>query len=383
MQTLMINTIGERYPIYLGKDLIEPTTFAAIIGESTNKRIALFSDTQVAKYYGGQLMQALQAKQTDCHLFTFPAGESNKNRETKARLEDELCAHHYERDSCFIALGGGVVTDMVGFLSATYCRGVDAIYVPTTLLAMVDACIGGKTAVNTSYGKNLIGVFKQPKAVVIDINLLQTLTRNEWQNGCAEIIKHALIADAALFNQLANINLQQFMTSEESFLLAVIEKNCAIKARIVEQDFQEKGLRQLLNFGHTIGHGIERSLNFAIAHGQAVALGILVEMEIAVRAGLLSRSHQLRVAAMLARYEIDFASFYKHQPMLANALRKHFANLKQFKNYLLHDKKTKYQRPHFVLLNAIGACHKVDNQYSFAIDHAVLDAALQWAAKQL
>ncbi|MDA9271809.1 3-dehydroquinate synthase, partial [bacterium] len=259
------------YPIYIGQQLLE-TALLADCCTQINKRLVIITDTNLVNSLGIQLQQQLQQQGLQALLLACPAGEIHKTRETKQQLEDELLARQYGRDTCLIALGGGVVTDLVGFLAATYCRGLPVIYVPTTLLAMVDASIGGKTGVNTPHGKNLIGTFTQPQAVFMDINTLNTLPENEWHNGMAEMIKHSLIADATIFKLLQQ-NVEKIIQRDAIFLIDMIHASCLIKKNIVEQDEQEQGLRQLLNFGHTIGHAIETIEHYRLSHGEAVAIG--------------------------------------------------------------------------------------------------------------
>jgi 3-dehydroquinate synthase len=298
----------------------------------------------------------------------MPAGEQHKTREVKQQLEDELFKMKCGRDTCIIALGGGVVTDMAGFIAATFCRGVPVIYMPTSLLAMVDASIGGKTAVNTPHGKNLIGTFSQPKAVLIDPDILQSLPTREWHNGIAEIIKHALIADSAMFNSLQK-NHHKFADQNVEFLNELIIRSCEIKKAVVEQDEKELGMRQLLNFGHTIGHAIEKIENYQIAHGEAVAIGIVVESYIAKLCGYLPEQDFQAICDIFPLY---------HLPMITNAFR----DLEQFKQALVLDKKTVANTARFVLLDNIAHPHREGKLYSSSVTPDILDNALSWAQEK-
>ena len=228
--------------------------------------LVIITDDCVASLYGEKLKRYLQeGKRVD--LVTFPPGERSKTRETKARIEDELFSLGLGRDGALIALGGGVVTDLTGFIAATYCRGIPYLSIPTTLLGMVDASIGGKTGVNLPGGKNMIGAFYPPVEVIIDTGFLKSLGEDELRSGMAEVIKYGAIWDAALFNELHNFQGWH----------PLIKKSISIKEEIVKRDPLEKGLRHILNFGHTIGHAIETLENYSLSHGEAVAIGMIGE----------------------------------------------------------------------------------------------------------
>lgn len=221
-------------------------------------------------------------------VLTIPAGESNKTRESWARLTDEMLAKGYGRDSAIIALGGGVVGDLAGFVAATFMRGIPVVQVPTTLVAMIDASIGGKTAVDTPAGKNLVGSFHPPAAVLVDPQLLATLPLRELRAGFAEALKHGVIADEPYLNSVAASApglLSAGGTNSDS-MLSLIVPSIEIKAEIVSRDEREEGLRKILNFGHTIGHAVELVSGYSLLHGEAVAIGMALEGELAERIGL-------------------------------------------------------------------------------------------------
>lgn len=209
--------------------------------------------------------------------YYLPQGENNKSRQQKEALEDFLFAHNFNKDSCLIAIGGGVVTDITGFTAATFCRGISYVNIPTTYLAMTDAAISGKTGINTFHGKNLIGAFYPPQAVFIDPRFLQTLAKKQKLDGYIETLKHALIGDAALFSLL-----QQQKYSPE-----ILKRSIEVKLKIITKDFYEKKERIALNFGHTIGHAIEYVSAYKISHGHAVALGIIAECYLSYKLGRL------------------------------------------------------------------------------------------------
>jgi 3-dehydroquinate synthase len=221
-------------------------------------------------------------------ILTIPAGESNKTREVWARLTDEMLANGYGRDAAVIALGGGVVGDLAGFVAATFMRGIPIIQVPTTLLAMIDASIGGKTAVDTPAGKNLVGAFHSPTAVLVDPQVLMTLPLRELRAGFAEALKHGVIADEPYLSDVAGRAPALLSTDGQrgDSMFSLIVRSIEIKADIVARDEREVGLRQILNFGHTIGHAVELVSGYSLLHGEAVAIGMALESELAEHIGL-------------------------------------------------------------------------------------------------
>ena len=349
---------------YLAENLLQ-TDLLSTLCTQLNRRVAIITDSHLADSYGRSLQQRLHRQGHAADLFIFPAGESHKTRATKEYLEDELQRKQYGRDCCLLALGGGVVTDLVGFLAATYCRGVPVVYLPTTLLAMVDASIGGKTSVNTPLGKNLIGTFTQPYAVCIDPATLQTLPDCEWRNGIVEMMKHALLADAALFTQMQDWHDLPTLQARGDWL-ALIEKNYLIKKSMVAQDPHEQGIRQLLNFGHTIGHAIESLQNYQISHGEAVAIGMLVEGFLAVQSGYLSAASLETMRVLLTTYAL---------PLKTTA----FQAKSLFLERLTLDKKSIQSRPRFVLLAGIGQPYVHAGQYTHEVHPQHLADALDWA----
>jgi 3-dehydroquinate synthase len=223
-----------------------------------------------------------------CHTFTIDAGEWNKTRETWAGLTDQLLAHGYGRDSTILALGGGVIGDLAGFVAATFMRGVPVVQVPTTLLAMIDASIGGKTAVDTPAGKNLVGIFHPPAAVISDPQVLDTLPLRELRAGFAEAIKHGVIANEPYLDAVVSgaSRLLAPGGARSDSMVSLIVPSIEIKADIVSRDEREEGLRKVLNFGHTVGHAVELVSGYSLLHGEAVAIGMALESRLAERIGL-------------------------------------------------------------------------------------------------
>ena len=327
-------------------------------------KFALITDNNVKELYGNALAESLQALGLNVELFSFPSGELYKTRDTKESLEDQLLEKEFGRDSCVIALGGGIVMDMAGFIAATYCRGIPLVMMPTSLLAMVDACIGGKTGVNVPTGKNLIGAIYQPKKVIIDTSVLHTLPKKEFSNGIVEMIKHGLIADSALFDYLQEHYLQILELNLPLIEKAIVD-SCQIKKHIVEQDEKEKGLRRLLNFGHTVGHALERLTHYHLSHGEAVAVGLLVESYISYELGFLDHEVVNRIKKVLVHYllPLQFSYRFSSEAIIA-AMRS--------------DKKSLKGTPRFALIQAIGKPLAFEGYYCTPVDESIIKKAIEW-----
>lgn len=352
MQEITIN-LAETYKIHIGKELLPSSLLIECCRKQANT-IVIIVDNNIKDLYGKPLLNSLKKANIETHLLPFTGGEESKTRAVKQELEDKMFALGCGRDSCIIALGGGITTDIAGFVAATYNRGIPVIYIPTTLLAMVDASVGGKTAVNTPFGKNLIGAFYQPKAVFIDIDVLKTLPKNELKNGMVEIIKHAIIKDAEYFSLLEK-------KIDVTILEEVIATSCQIKKQIIEQDEKDYGIRQLLNFGHTIGHALEQASHYQLSHGEAVALGMIAESYISMRLGFLPESSFTRIKAILRIYEIS--------PIMTGTKT-------AIKKALLLDKKAIARKPYFVLLDDIGRVHVPTKGFTMPVNDNIIDEAL-------
>lgn len=272
------------YPVYCGRGALAGV--AEVVRRcAPAHRVAVITDTTVAAHHGEAVTAQFPPETT--RLLTIPPGEQEKTRAQWGALTDALLAWGAGRDTTVVALGGGVITDLAGFVAATFMRGIPVVQVPTTLLAMVDAAVGGKTAVDTPLGKNLVGAFHNPAAVVVDPDVLQTLPEGTLRAGVAEMLKHGVIADAAYFDAL--LQALPSLAAEGGrapALRALIAGSLHIKADVVAEDTREGGLRQILNFGHTIAHAVERVLAFGIAHGEAVAIGMVAEARLAERLGI-------------------------------------------------------------------------------------------------
>jgi 3-dehydroquinate synthase len=249
-------------------------------------RYALVADSNVAALHVRPLHDLLVDAGLSVGTIVFAAGEANKTRATKEIVEDAMIDAGCGRDAAIVAVGGGVTTDLAGFVAATYQRGIRCVQVPTSLLAMVDASVGGKTGVDHAKGKNLIGAFHQPSAVFIDTDFLFTLPEREYRSGLAEIVKTAVIRDAALFDRISGES-EALLRREPGLLTEVIARSCEIKAEVVAADEKEGDLRKILNLGHTIGHAIETLSGYELTHGEAVSIGMVAETRMAQRLGVL------------------------------------------------------------------------------------------------
>ena len=260
---------------------------------------AIVSDVDVAPHYGEPLVLALAAH-APVSLHVIPSGEAHKTRDTWARVTDGLLDAGCGRDTTVVALGGGVVGDLAGFVAATFMRGVPVVQCPTSLLAMIDASVGGKTGVDTEAGKNLVGAFHPPAAVLADVETLRTLSLPQRRAGLAEAFKHGVLADAEYFADL-EASLQALLDAEPSATLDAVARSVQIKADVVRDDAREHGRRKVLNFGHTLGHALEHVSGYALLHGEAVAIGMVLEARVAERLGIAEPGIATRIAAVLTR----------------------------------------------------------------------------------
>jgi len=324
-------------------------------------RVAIITDSTVGPRYADRVAKAVGA--ADAPIL-MPAGEQHKNRDLWARLTDELLARGFGRDTLVVALGGGVVGDVAGFVAATYMRGVPVLQVPTTLLAMVDASIGGKTGVDTPAGKNLVGAFHPPVAVIIDPEVLRTLPVDHLRAGFAEIVKHGVIADAGYFEQASTFAERWPLGGPQGLdeLTDIIRRSVEIKASIVARDERESGLRRVLNFGHTIGHAIEAASAFTTLHGQAVAIGIVAEARLAERIG---------VAANGTARVIERACRAAGLPTALPSIP-----LDTIIGYTRADKKARGGRVEYALPKRIGEMAGADSGWTVPVDDNVVKDAL-------
>jgi 3-dehydroquinate synthase len=274
---------------------------AAIARDYAHALKVVVSDARVARLHGRRFIRLLARHGAAATLLTFPAGESAKTRDTKARLEDRLFALGAGRDTVVVALGGGVTGDLAGFLAATWNRGVPLVSVPTSLLAMVDAGLGGKTAVDLPGAKNVVGAFHQPASLWADVRVLETLPARAYRAGLAEAVKTAAALDAELFGRL-EANVSRLLRRNEREVAATVARCLALKGSVVSADERDTGRRAVLNFGHTVAHAIEAVTRYAVPHGEAVSMGVVAEAQLAVRVAGFPERHAARISELLRAF---------------------------------------------------------------------------------
>jgi 3-dehydroquinate synthase len=293
------------HEIYIGKDIIDRIG-VLITKKNWANRLFIITDSNVASIHGDAFRAALTGGGLNVEQIAIPAGEKSKNIETVLHLAGELMDRGADRQSGIVALGGGVVGDLAGFLASIFMRGIPYIQVPTSLIAQVDSSIGGKTGIDLPTGKNLLGTFTQPKAIFINIGFLKTLPAEELNNGLAEVIKYGIIDDPFILDELEK-NPDAVRNGDEGVLERIVSKCCGIKKGIVEIDEKEKGVRRILNFGHTLGHAIEAESGYAVSHGRAVTLGMLGAAKISERLGHLHEKDRLRIENLIAALDLPRA----------------------------------------------------------------------------
>lgn len=330
--------LGERsYPILIGTGLLDQS--GLLQPWISGRRALIVSNEVVAPLYLERLKKALDAVEVDEVI--LPDGEAGKHLDTVNRIYDRLLENRHERSTTLIALGGGVTGDITGFAAATYQRGVNFIQVPTTLLAQVDSSVGGKTGVNHALGKNMIGAFHQPQAVLADTEVLQTLPERELAAGLAEIIKYGLIRDASFFEWLES-SMTRLLAHDSNALTYAIEQSCRNKAEVVAADERESGQRALLNLGHTFGHAIETGLNYQDwLHGEAVATGMVMAADLSQRLGWIDSNVVARITDLIRQAGLPVVPPASLSPAT-------------FRDNMAVDKKARDGRVFLVLLNALG-----------------------------
>lgn len=355
-QTIQVG-LGERsYPIIIGTGILGQIG-TLLKAADIAKRYGLISDDRVAALYGDKVLATLQESGVRAELFTFSHGEASKCLQTVGDLASRLVEHGFNRRSGLVALGGGVTGDITGFLASIYMRAIPFVQIPTSLLAQVDSSVGGKTGVDIPQGKNLIGTFYQPRAVYIDIDVLQTLPKDEFLGGMAEVIKYGASINADFFDWLQQ-NRDAILALDPAVIIPMIRRCCEMKAAVVEQDEQEGGLRRILNFGHTIGHAVEAASGYQLIHGYAVAIGMRAVADLAVRSGFTKPAVAERISDLLQQFGLPIKIPTQYDRSV----------LRQF---MLTDKKAHNGRLVFVVPVDIGKVQITDQ-----IDDAALDAVL-------
>jgi len=335
-------SLGDRsYDIEIGADL--SGTGARIAGLGFGQKMAVVTNPTVKKLYGRRVLDSLKAAGFRVMSIEVPDGEQYKNLDWANAVYTALLTNGFDRKSALVALGGGVIGDLTGFAAATFMRGVPFVQVPTTLLAMVDSSVGGKTGVNHPMAKNMIGAFYQPKKVLMDLTVLASLSREEFLSGMAEVIKYGIIRDEAFFDYLG-ANRERILAQDPEALGHIIRRSCEIKAEVVAADEREGGLRAILNFGHTIGHAIETAENYTMRHGYAVAIGMVLASRLAHRTGLCDPSVPDRVEELVRAYGLPAGlTALSRKPSIAGLM-----------DTMQVDKKAEGGRITFVLPKKIG-----------------------------
>lgn len=305
----------------------------------SERKVCVVTDSHVKGLYGDEVMALLAGKCKKNVIYSFPAGEENKTLDTVREAYRFLIEEKFDRKDLLIALGGGVTGDVTGFIAATYLRGVDFVQIPTTLIAQADSSIGGKTGVDFDGFKNMVGAFYMPKLVYMNIATLKTLDDRQFYNGFAEVMKHGLIRDGAFYEWLLD-KMYEICDRDTDTLLTMVQKSCMVKKLVVEKDPTEKGDRALLNFGHTIGHAIEKAKNFSLAHGECVALGSVAAAYISWKHEWLSMEEYYEIRDMFVPFNLPI-SVEGIDPEEILALTK-------------SDKKTEGSKIKFVLLKKVG-----------------------------
>ena len=359
MESLSVALGSRSYPIHIGAGLIDQR---ALYAPHLRGAAAVVSNAVVAPIYLARVRAALEASGARVAQVVIEDGEQAKGWATLDRVIDALLAARLGRDGLIVALGGGVIGDLAGFAAAVYQRGVAFLQVPTTLLAQVDSSVGGKTAINHARGKNLIGAFHQPSAVISDVATLDTLPDRELRAGLAEVIKHGAALDALLFDWLER-NVEKLLARDRGALVYAVRRSCELKAAVVSQDEREAGMRALLNLGHTFGHAIETATGFGPwLHGEAVAAGMVMAAQLSSRAGMLAARDAQRIEALVAR-----AGLPTRAPKLAP---------ERWRELIALDKKSAGGRVRFVLLEGVGRA-----KLEAGVDERLVDEAIAAAVQ--
>jgi 3-dehydroquinate synthase len=332
-------------------------------GHLKSRKLVILTDKKLLTPYVKQFKEQLIAAKVDFIIISINGGESSKNQATKEMVEVKMLRSHIDRDALLLIIGGGVIGDLGGFIAATYMRGINYIQVPTTLLSMVDSSVGGKTAINTDYGKNLIGAFWQPQAVTIDTKFLSTLPKKHLINGLIEAIKIFITCEKTSYDFVVK-NLNKILKNDNESLQFIIQRAISLKAQIVSQDEREENLRKYLNFGHTIGHALEKYYDFNILHGNAVALGIIVESKIAQLMGFLSQDAFLSIVNLLHKLEVDSKTLQE-------------IDVAKIIQYCLNDKKTKADKIYMIIIRQIGEVQTKENSVVLEVKPKIIKQAFK------
>lgn len=339
MDKILVNLGDNSYPICIGQSVLHRLN-DRLCEIGLGERFAVITNPRVNKLYGDRIKKSLELSGFQAVFLEVPDSEASKSLKYAERLYEELLSYGFGRDTCIIALGGGVVGDLAGFVAATYMRGVSLVQIPTTLLAQVDSAIGGKVAVNLPQGKNLVGAFYQPKLVVSDVETLLTLPENEFKSGLAEVVKYGIISDLYFFEFLER-NTERVLHRDIEILAEIVKRCSIIKAKVVEEDEKEQEKRMILNLGHTLGHALESATNYTgYRHGEVVAIGMVFAARLSVGLGMLDRNELSRIIGLLLSLGLQVEIAKDNVERLIEAMR--------------FDKKVKRGKIRFILPKGIG-----------------------------
>ena len=363
--TVRVSTAGSspNYPV-----VVEPGGLdrlpSLLIELAPAHRYALIADDTVAELHGDRVVDLLEGADLAVESFVFPAGEASKTRDIWASLTDRMLEARFGRDSVVLALGGGVTGDMAGFVAASYMRGLPVVQIPTSLVSMIDASVGGKTGVDTPAGKNLVGAFHPPRLVLADPELVGTLPRVERAQGLVEAVKHGAIMDLAYLDALED-SIPDLLEAEPEALCRAVSRSVELKAHVVSADEREGGRRKILNFGHTFGHAVESATAYAVPHGSAVGLGMVLEARLGEALGITETGTSERLNGVVRSLEIptDLPEGAAPQEIIS---------------YLGADKKARGGEPRFVLLSGLGGVAKGDD-WSHPVPRATVQEILTGA----
>ena len=361
--TLRVNLrrpVDDSYDLVVGENLF-PRIADDLRQKPLGHRYVVIADSTVMRLHGRKLIRLLKAAGLGAAGLKFRAGEKSKTRAVKQRLEDGLSRLGVGRDGAILALGGGVTGDLAGFVAATYYRGIPYIQVPTSLLAMVDSSIGGKTGVDIPLGKNLIGAFYQPKRVYADMLMLQTLPVREFTSGLAEVVKHAVIGDRKLFQFLEQFG-PRLLARDCAVMAEIVRRNLLIKAGVVEADPLEQNRRRILNYGHTLGHAIEALSGYRMLHGEAVSLGMALEGKLAATLGYFPEADCLRQNDLLRRFGLPVSLGPALKTWLGRKVSADEIIARTFS-----DKKARQGKPEYALPARIGRMKKIGSQFGIPV----------------
>jgi 3-dehydroquinate synthase len=329
--------------------------------------ILIVIENSLISHFQDPILQALSPHKEPVFLLSLPGGEGVKTEENKQKIERFLFEKGFGKNSCLLGVGGGALLDLVGFTASTYARGIFLAFLPTTLLSMVDACLGGKTAINAFNIKNFLGSFYPASKILISLDFLQTLPFSHKKSALAEVIKHGVIFDEELLHFLQK-NKALWLKEDPEFLTTMIEKSLMIKKSIVEKDPQEEGLRRILNFGHTMGHAIEAFFSYKISHGEAVSIGMLLEAHISMQMGFLPEKDLSTLYALWKDFGFEKKPWlFTYQDLLP---------------YLLFDKKNTKKVPKFVIVSSLGNVDTCDGAYCTEAKEETMQEAIHWFQKR-